>query len=171
MNRPKYNVIELLRKLGSHSDVPGKKKFQKLVYMVENIANVRLGFDYEMYFYGPYSSKLDGLLTDLEGEGLIHYDYKGLNHLIQIDEPNEYSDFFEVDLSADELKKIEDIFSDYGSKTPNELELLTTTHFAFQNLHDKSSASVIKGVKKIKGSKYSDDNIQQALVELRLNVS
>ena len=172
MSRQIYNVTKLLQKLKDHTpDTPGKKKFQKLVYLVENVGNVSLGFDYEIYFYGPYSSELDNVLAALAGEGLIHYDYQDYSHLIcidEVDESNEGSDFFQSDLTDDELKVIDNIFSDFADKSPAELELLTTAHFAFKNIQDKSAGNIINGVKKIKGSKYSDDKIKQALIELHL---
>jgi len=167
MSRQIYNVTELLRKLKDFSVTPGKKKFQKLVYLVENVGDVNLGFDYKIHFYGPYSPKLDSVLTALEGEGLIHYEYKDYSHLICVDAP-EHSDFCEIDLTDDEQKKIECVFSAFAHKAPDDLELLTTAHFAFQNIQDKSTSSIISGVKKIKGTKYSDDKIKQALSELHL---
>ena len=170
MSRQIYNITELLRKLKCHDITPGKKKFQKLVYLVENVGNVNLGFDYEIYFYGPYSSKLDNVLAELEGEGLIHYAYKDYSHLICVDEPNEHNDFCESDLTSSELEKIEKIFSVFGKKSPFELELLTTTHFAFQRLQNKSADNIINGVKKIKGEKYSSSQIERALNELNLRV-
>jgi len=169
MSRQIYNVIEMLRKLSKQYDTPpGKKKFQKLVYLVENVGNVNLGFSYKIHFFGPYSDKLDDTLTNLQGKGLIYYDYKEQSHLICLHEIEDYDDFYEADLDEHELKKIEEIFSIYGGNTPNQLELLTTTHFAFENLKDKSNASVIKGVQKIKGTKYSEKQIEDALGELGL---
>ena len=165
MSRQAYNIIELLRKLKSKDIIPGKKKFQKLVYLVENEGNVKLGFNYEIHFYGPYSSELDNVLVELGGEGLIYYDYQGSSHLICVNELNEDDDFYKTDLTDDELQSIERIFSIFGNRTPNELELLTTAHFAFQKLQDKSTPNIINGVKKIKGEKYTDAEIEQALKE------
>jgi uncharacterized protein YwgA len=163
MPRSKYNIINILCSLKEMKIRPGKKQFQKLVYLIENVACVDLGFTYNIHYYGPYSTELDDTLTKLGGDGLFHYDYSGLSHLINIDDLGKDDDFVEYDLQNDEIEAIGKVLEKFGHKSPSELELITTTHFVKSNLTSKDEESVLRGVKKIKGNKYSDAQIKGAM--------
>jgi uncharacterized protein YwgA len=167
MTRSKYNIFDILSKLKQKGIKPGKKQFQKLVYLIEHVGNVALGYGYTIHYYGPYSAALDNTLAELEGEGLFHYEYQGLSHLIRADDSD---DFVKSDLLEEENTSIEKVIDAFGDKSPSDLELLTTTHYIYiqSNLPDNGEKSVVDGVKKIKGNKYSDDKIKNALKELEL---
>lgn len=139
---------------------PGKKALQKMVFLVEQ-KGIELGFDYGLHFYGPYSSILDAATTFLSADGVIEFDYSGYSHLMSIDEKN-----FSVSpsgLNAKQISEIDNIIERFKGNTPSELELLTTAIYAYDHLDDKSMESVIKGVQKIKGSKYAEGHIRSSL--------
>jgi uncharacterized protein YwgA len=165
MKRSKYNIFHILRNLKQKGISPGKKQFQKIIYLVENVGYVKLGYSYIIHYYGPYSAALDDTLAELEGECLFHYEYQGLSHLICADD---LCDIAKPDLNDKEIDMIEKIIETFKDKSPSELELLTTSHFIrskLKNANDEENR-VIEGVKKIKGSKYSDEEIRNALKEL-----
>jgi uncharacterized protein YwgA len=163
MKRSKYNIFQILRNLKQKGINPGKKQFQKIIYLVENVGHVALGYSYTIHYYGPYSASLDDTLVELGGEGLFHYEYQGLSHLICVDGPG---DIVEPDLQEEEIGAIEKIIEKFKSKSPSELELLTTSHFIRSQFGNDEENCVIERVKKIKGSKYSDEEIRNALNEL-----
>ena len=167
MKRSIYNIVDIIKEINlATEEFPGKKKFQKLVYLIENLGNVNLGFKYEIHFYGPYSSELDDAVTKLSGEGFLAYNYEGNSQLICLkDSVAEDDEFFAPDLSEDEYSAMKDIINRFSHKTPGELELLTTAHYAYANLQDKSQKSVVAGVQKIKGSKFSEPSIISAIDE------
>ena len=42
-----------------HVEDLGKKKFQKLVYLIETVGHIDLGYSYQIHLYGPFSKALD----------------------------------------------------------------------------------------------------------------
>ncbi|RDB62846.1 hypothetical protein C1878_07430 [Gordonibacter sp. 28C] len=146
----------------------GKKKFQKLVYLIEKVGNTPLGYDYEIYFYGPYSRKLDDDLDELSREDLIRYTRRGQSHLIGI--TGEARGELEAGrLSAEWRGFVDESLERFGGKTPYELELLTTTHYVASLLGPAADRKNIeRGVKKIKGEKFSASKIETAVSELKL---
>jgi hypothetical protein len=51
--------------------VHGRKKFQKMVYLLK-VAGSRMPFNYEYHYYGPYSAELQAELSDLDQQGFLH---------------------------------------------------------------------------------------------------
>ncbi|RCX08904.1 hypothetical protein DFR58_14015 [Anaerobacterium chartisolvens] len=139
---------------------PGKKTLQKMVFLIEQ-KGINLGYDYGLHFYGPYSGALDAAATFLSTDGVIEFDYSGYSHLMSIDEKN-----FAVEadgLSVEQVRQIDELIERFKGQSPSELELLTTAIYAYDHLENKSKESVISGVQKIKGQKYSIDQIQRSL--------
>lgn len=139
---------------------PGKKTLQKMVFLIEQ-KGIDLGYDYGLHFYGPYSGALDAATAFLSADGIIEFDYSGYSHLMSIDEEN-----FSVEsnnLSGEQLSQIDQLIGRFKGQSPSELELLTTAIYAYDHLDNKSRESVINGVQKIKGSKYSVEHIQRSL--------
>ena len=148
------------------STTPGKKMVQKLIYLVER-KGIDLGLDYRIHFYGPYSSDLDHYLHLYESENLLEIDTSGITHKI-----NMLSDKKDKSLSNTEESIVKDIIQKYAVKTPLELEVLTTTDFVACNLKQKdelSTKNVVDCVKKIKGSKFSEQEILACFTDLEKN--
>ena len=143
---------------------PGKKTLQKLVFLIEQ-KGINLDYDYGLHFYGPYSRILDNTTTYLSADGVIDFDYSGYSHTMSIDE-----DKFNVEpkgLSEEQLEEIDELIERFQGQSPSELELLTTAIYAYNNLKDKSKESIINGVQKIKGQKYSVEQIQCSLEKFK----
>ena len=138
---------------------PGKKTLQKLVFLIEQ-KGIGLNYDYGLHFYGPYSAALDAATAFLSADGVVEFDYSGRSHRMSIADGYGVSS---AGLSATQEKEIDDIITRFRGRSPSELELLTTAIYAFNNLEDKTIESVINGVLKIKGAKYSPAEIRQAL--------
>ncbi len=142
------------------NEKPGKKTLQKLVFLIEQ-KGINLGYDYELHFYGPYSGTLDAITTFLSSDGVINFDYSGYSHLMSVNEEN-----FNVSpegLSSEQKSTIDDLIKHFCGQSPSELELLTTAIYAYNHLEDKLKENVIGGVQKIKGSKYSKEQILRSL--------
>ncbi len=139
---------------------PGKKTLQKLVFLIEQ-KGINLGYDYGLHFYGPYSAILDAATAFLSTDGVIEFDYSGRSHLMSVDERN-----FTIKsngLSEEQLQEINALIEHFRGQSPSELELLTTAIYAYDHLENKSKESVISGVQKIKGEKYSKEHIEHSL--------
>lgn len=155
------NAAYIIKKFNQIWDKkPGKKILQKLVFLIQE-AGVDLGFDYGLHFYGPYSSSLDAVTTFLSADGIIDFDYSGYSHLMSVNE--EVFSVQPMDLSREQLQLIDRVITDFGGRSASDLELLATALYAYKHLQDKSRESIIQGVIKIKGAKYSREQIETAL--------
>lgn len=92
-----FEILEIKPSMGTFND---RIKLQKIVYLTEYAFGINLGFDFDWYLHGPYSSELTKVMFDKE---------KG----------------FGIKLNESKLKKLEkarQFFKTYGSR--KELELL-----------------------------------------------
>jgi uncharacterized protein YwgA len=140
---------------------PGKKTVQKMVYLMQE-KGVDLHCDYELHFYGPYSATLDITTIRLSADGIVDFDYSGHAHRMSIGDGMEIVS----DLPKNQRAVADEVISRYGEYTPSELELLTTTMYVYNYLDNRSADGIVQGVRKIKGTKYSDEEIKKAMVEL-----
>ena len=148
-------IVKIISDLTSIKGEPCKKTLQKIVFLVE-AKGVDLGCDYGIHFYGPYSSDLDFAVRELCDEGVLSIQYTPLEHKIHVEDYTvgaQYND-----------DKVSEIVSEFGKDTANELELLSTALYVY--LMDKNIEKVMLGVKKIKGEKYSDQRISEAVKRL-----
>jgi len=144
------------------SKFPCKKTLQKMLYLVQ-AEGVDLGFEYGIHFYGPYSADLDEEVISLVADGIVRFKYVRMSHFMEIDD-SLYTVKSNLDKSQEE--KLRAIIARYKDKSPSELELITTTHYVKENLSQKDVKSVIQGVKKIKGNKYSTQEIENEYYNL-----
>ena len=161
--RPKVsnNVAYVVKKIGEiRKEKPGKKMLQKMIFLIK-YRNVNLGYDYGLHFYGPYSQSLDQETLLLSTDGVIKIDFMANSHLMSIND--EEFDVEPEGLDCMKVEAIDEVIVRFKKYNPAKLELLTTAMYAFEHLQDKSRGSVIEGVKKIKGSKYQDSQIKEAL--------
>ena len=78
-------------------------------------------------------------------------------------EPTEEAKAHGISKLPAEEKQIVNLF---GKESPSSLELLATTLFVQRETKATDYGSILPGVKKIKGSKYSDSQIQTAVKKL-----
>lgn len=162
-------IIEMISKI----QAPGKTALQKIVYLIER-NGVNLDFEYSIYYYGPYSSLLDYSIQSLELEGAIELEQDGFTQRIYntdigkglIDEDG-FSGFSQI-----ELEKINFVLDNFANFSARQLELLTTTDYvAVEEERERHSNYdedlIINGVKNIKGSKFSDTEIANAINDLK----
>ena len=62
--------------LNESESIATKLKLQKLVFLIQNKAKIRNGYDYKKYYYGPYSSELDLDTCTLDNNKLIRMELK-----------------------------------------------------------------------------------------------
>lgn len=139
---------------------PGKKILQKLVFLIEE-KGIDLKYEYGLHFYGPYSGSLDAATTFLSADGVIRFDYSGYAHEMSIN--HQKFDVLPVGLSRDQEAEIDNLIAHFKDRSASDLELLTTAIYVYNHSDDKTAESIIKGVQKVKGSKYSPADIHKAL--------
>ncbi|RIW31608.1 hypothetical protein D3H55_15045 [Bacillus salacetis] len=158
MSNENTKIISYIIK--KYGPIKGKKAFQKIFYfLTEN--GIPTGLTYSLYHYGPYSSKLDTLTEQFELNGAIKLIQKGIGYeLIQGDKVDDI-----LSENKDEkTKDIDFILDNLPLDNPLQLELLSTTHYAAKvqkEIYDETDIEeVVKEVKRIKKSKFTEDNIK-----------
>lgn len=160
MNTLNNNAAYVIKRINEiWEEKPGKKTLQKLVFLIEE-KGINLDYEYGLHFYGPYSGTLDAVTTFLSTDGVIKFDFSGYSHRMSINEQFEVSP---DNLSDQQISEIDNIITYFKGRSPSNLELLTTAIYAYNNLEHKTEESVINGVKKIKGDKYSTADIKHSL--------
>ena len=130
----------------------GKKVTQKLFYFFEK-EGIDLGLRYGIHFFGPYSARLNDSIYYLEEEGYISIDDYGQTHTIRwIGEGG----VDESILTVDEENIANRVISEFGSKSPLELEGLATIDFIASKEPDRSEDEIIKDFLDIKGKKFCE---------------
>jgi len=160
----KNNIAYIIKEMYSTTGKdPGKKALQKMIYLIQ-ADNVDMGYEYGIHFYGPYCAAIDTVTTYLGADDVISFDYSGYSHKMHV------NDNYNVksELPSTGEKKIKEVIQKFKDKTALELELLTTTHYVYKHIKDKSESHIIEGVKKIKGSKFSEIEIKASIKELGL---
>lgn len=146
-------ITYIVRKISEINGAPCKKSLQKIVYLIEE-KNIDLGCRYGIHFYGPYSADLDFAVRELCDEGTLEIEYTPLEHKITAtEEDNTYHN-----------DKVDEIIVEFAKETASELELLATTLYVYQI--DKNKSEVVPRVTKIKGAKYSNQRINNAIQRL-----
>lgn len=159
-----YIIHQIFEKNTSRSGL-GKKMFQKLFYLIEQ-KGVSLNLNYIIHFYGPYSSKLDTVIHEFEAENYLNINTSGMTHII-----NETPDFprNSIDVSDEDKNMIEEVLKNFLSKTPRDLEALTTIDYVAKHISKdmKNEDNIIKDVMKIKGDKFSEAQLKHYYSELK----
>jgi uncharacterized protein YwgA len=106
----------------------GKIKMQKLVYFLQSIFDVPLGYDYKMHYYGPYSDELndDLIAMQMNKNVEIGADPSGYGyHII----PGTEAVTTKNDILGKYSKGISKCLTEFDGFNPSELEILSTLHF------------------------------------------
>jgi len=159
MSNLKNNVAYIIKSITDiRGSTPGKKTLQKMVFLIQQ-KGVKLNYEYGLHFYGPYCAELDNETSALSSDGIIQFDYSGYSHQMAI------KDGYIVEplLSQEQTNTVNEVINRFIKYSPSELELLTTAIYVYDNIGNKSIKNIIEGVKKIKGQKYSETQINNII--------
>lgn len=143
--------------------VLGKKASQKMFYFFER-KGINLNLRYGIHYYGPYSAKLDDAMYELESEGYISIDTSGPTHIIKLG-----SEVVpDTSLTAQEKEIAKGVLEVFEHRSPSELEALTTMDYIANFILSKEATEedIISKFKEIKGTKFSQNTIDNTLREL-----
>ncbi len=137
----------------------GKTALMKFVFLLQRIYNVPLGYNFEIYNYGPYSSEVMEDIDFAKHQDIISMDtivyptgYYGYS-LLPTENTEKYISGEEEFISyyKEPISKIIELF---GSKSVKDLELSTTIIFLYytyrENKWDNSSEKLLENVHEIK---------------------
>lgn len=159
-------MAELFQMLCKEYDgaVLGKKATQKIFYFIER-KGFGLNLRYGIHYYGPYSSKLDDIMYELESEGYLSINTNGPTHIINIGS----REISGSSLNEEQQRIVKYVLDTFEHKSPLELEALSTMDY-IANFILRGMAvdgEIIKKFKQIKGDKFDQAMIDSTLKELR----
>lgn len=162
MDRYAY-LFEMICKEYNGSNTLGKKASQKIFYFFER-QGIELNLRYGIHYYGPYSSKLDDIMYELESDSYITIDTSSPTHIIRTG--TEHAP--ETCLSQTDKKIAETVLNTFKNKSPMDLEALTTMDYIANTLLPKGASKndIINKFIEIKGSKFSSDKVNFTFDEL-----
>lgn len=163
-------LIPIIKKI-TRNQKPGKKILQKVVYLIQR-KGVKLGFAFSIHYYGPYSSELDYAIHRLEMQGVLSIIPEGMTHQISLKEDADLSGREEIEVfSEEQLQKIDEVIAKFAGKPAYDLEVITTTDYVAQQLKANGESwendNLIEGVRRIKGDKFSKEEIERAIAILQ----
>ena len=149
-------IVNIISRITRNNKAPCKKALQKIVFLIE-AKHVNIGCDYGIHFYGPYSADLDFAVRELSDDGVLKIDYTPTEHSISVLDDSVGKSY--------NNKIVNEVVDEFSKERPSELELLATALYVY--LQVKDASRIKAGVLKIKGSKYSESNIDDAIDRLR----
>jgi uncharacterized protein YwgA len=163
-------LVELARELGDQQAF-GKKALQKVVYLLQEVAGIRLGMRFRFYTYGVFSDDLASTLDAVESLGGVVAQYDRAQNTYQLRSGE----------TADQILKrgsnflnahrdqIEEIMGFARGKTAKTLELVSTiVHVARteQLGAPEDEGTLVESVYELK-PKFDPPTIRRQIVELR----
>jgi len=169
----RYGLIaELAFRLKNKRVQFGKTALQKIVYLLQELYNVKCGYDFSLYAYGPFSKELLNDLDLVEALGGVEVQYvisgTGGYHI----EPGKKNDWIRekardfLDAHGSAFDKVIDEFGSLGAR---ELELRATIVYADRSLQragqNPSRQEFISLIKQLKPL-FGIEAIEEALGDL-----
>ena len=131
-------IAELVSRLEKISTQLGKTALQKLVYLLQEIYGIEAGYDFELYTYGPYTSRLLQDLDQVEAlEGVkvnLMASALGGYSIFPGEKNQEIRKKAENFLSQENVKDgIDRLINEFGNLWAKDLELRATIVYAVHN--------------------------------------
>jgi uncharacterized protein YwgA len=149
----------------------GKTAMQKLIYLIQALEGVPVGYSFHFYHYGPYSSDLAGdleFVDTLQGIRITYDPYINMYNISAGDKAHliikKAEDFLEQYKG-----KIDRVISIFGNKRAEDLELIASIVYTgrmAQVYDDDGERSLVKRVAELK-PKFSIQEIEHALNDLK----
>lgn len=151
----------LITYLVGRAGIQGKTKLQKVIYFAE-VSGLQMPANYRMHLYGPYSREVALECEDLLAQGVLSQVAQGLG-LGPLGEQSVKCAETEL---GEALSTVETVLERFGHLPLSDLELFGTIHFVAWWSHESSRDSVIERVERLKGTKFSPDEVAQCFDKL-----
>jgi uncharacterized protein YwgA len=169
-------IAELTTKLEQVSPQFGKTVLQKMVFLLQEVYHVNVGYDFGFHTFGPFAAELLGDLNFAESMGFVTVksveETGGNGYVI------ESGDIIEGVLQSPTVspflsqhkEAIAALVKGFGDKTAKELELLTTIIYLNKEIMwDTNKLTLAEAISKIRElkPKFSDSEILNGMIELK----
>lgn len=150
-------IAEIARR--KESGQLGKTAVMKLLHLLQDGLNVRLGYRFTLYNYGPYDTEVMSDIEFAESLGFISVKYAP-DQGYRIQSANSEATSKSIRKIKSQLDTLMNLF---GSMNARELELRSTLLFLSRDFQDERLVSRLRELK----PKYSDQETRTAISELR----
>lgn len=151
--------VGMISKLVAEKPNLGKTAIMKMLFLLQQVYKVPLGYDYEIYTYGPYSSEVMNDIDFASQTGAVSINavmyptgYIGYN-LKSTDKTDEAISAA-GEIVTDNSDALKEVISLFGDKQAKELELSTTIIYLYANYMannwDASADEITANVHEIK---------------------
>lgn len=170
----RYGIVAaVVRALHPRSPQLGKTVLQKVVYLLQDLARVPVGYRFEFYTYGPFSVELLQDLDLVEGLGGVKI-HRVVSLMGGFDiVPGDRADDL-IRKAGDRLEgrggndAISQVVEDYGRLSARDLELRATIVYVVRGLERSGKAVDKKHVSKLVGNlkpRFHSQEIETAILE------
>lgn len=165
----KYGLITYLAKKVAEFNIQfGKTSLQKIIYILQEIYNVNVGYNYIFYNYGPYSAELANDLDYVAALNGVEVSWVSSGGY-SIKPDTDTDSFIEKSEAFLEKNKdsINEAINEFGQYTAKELELRATIIYLIREYNDSiTEKELIKQVNELKPY-FSLDKIEYTIKELK----
>ena len=149
-------IAELAHRADKRGLSLGKVALQKHVYLLQTLFDVDCGYDFTLYTYGPFSSRLLNDLDTVEFLDGVEVHYLGGLNGYRI-EPGDNNELIRKNASkfiAKASKAIDKVLDEFGNYSAKDLELYATIVYAEREAREddvkvpeKKLVEVVQGIK------------------------
>lgn len=170
-------MTELISRLEKVNPCIGKTILEKMLYLLQVLCKVDVGYDFEFYTYGPYSSQILNDLTQVEHwRGLKVERISDLLNGYKITTDSKASFFIEKGRALIDTPQIDqalkNIINIFGAYSAKDLELLATIVYVDQEIkmdeNIPSQEQIFEIVKQLK-PRFSDAEVNLRIEFLHKN--
>jgi len=145
-------LTRLIEALRSKENWTGETHIQKAVYLLQELLQVPFGFQFVLYWYGPFSFGLRNELTALRGDELIRIEPQAVPYgprFAVTDQAKYIQGLYPRTLDQYEAQ-IQFLANELGAKDVSALEKLATSYYISQKLPQASPDECAEELEKIK---------------------
>jgi len=133
----------------------GKTAVMKIVYLLQQVKQIKVGYNFDIYTYGPYASEVAEHLDNLVYDELVTSCVYCINNYVGYElSVSEKGKERMEELSSEDQRSIQDILNFADGKTAKDLELYSTivfiNHLYHTNRLSNGRQRVIEKVHEIK---------------------
>lgn len=131
----KFAIIAYIAKANQDKGPLGKKALQKLMHLSLELRGIPVGYNFNLYTYGPFSRELAGDVDLLDSMGLISVEFDASRNGYEIKSVEKSEDIISKSESFLNTVKgdLDFIVEKFGGRLAKELELSSMIAFILKN--------------------------------------
>ena len=126
--------LDVIHELANRRNRLGKTVMMKYIFLLQQVYKVPLGYDFEIYTYGPYSSEVTADVDFAKYQELISIELNADSMGYSITPKNCSDKSFSISIKD----KLDELMRLFGNKTARDLELSTTIVYLYSNYKKNS---------------------------------